>query len=68
MPIPKYAQNADRSKLVQFLCKTGCRKMRYGEVSKYPFNTGKLGIDTEIYVTCLKCNGIQHDKSNWYKI
>ena len=68
MPIPKCAEGVPLSRLVQFLCKTGCHKQRYGKVSKESWEAMDPNKDADLYVTCLFCSGRQMDKSNWLPI
>jgi hypothetical protein len=68
MQIPQYAKHIERHKLVNFFCKSSCKKMRWGEVSKSSWQGDGTGIDHDLYVTCLRCLGRQFDKSNWIRI
>lgn len=64
MKIPQYALGTHRHLLVKFFCKTGCHVMRYGQVSTADPSANE-NINSEPFVTCLKCGGRQQDKANW---
>lgn len=68
MTIPQYAQRVPRHLLVQFLCKSSCHKVRYGQVSKHPWSSAGPNMDRELFVTCLMCGGIQYDNYNWMRL
>ncbi len=68
MAIPKYAQHVPKHRLVQYLCKSSCIKTRYGEVSKYPWSSDGANYDPDLFVTCLRCGGIQRDSYNWSRL
>jgi hypothetical protein len=66
--IPKYAQSTPRTQLVKFLCKSSCGKTRYGRVSKALWPSTGPNLDSDLYVTCLRCGGRQHDNYNWIRV
>ena len=67
--LPKYAQNADRDKLVKLLCKGKCGKVVWAELnSTYPGKeTLKKASMGEFQARCLKCGSISQDNYNWYR-
>lgn len=70
MAWPKYAEGYKYQKhlLVTFFCKQKCHITRYGLVSKQPWESAGMAGDPELFVTCLKCRGSQHDSYNWKRL
>lgn len=67
--LPRYAQNADRKKLVKILCKGDCHSTRWAEMNvNYPgeeaLRNSNLGDYSAI---CLKCKKVAIDSYNWYR-
>jgi hypothetical protein len=67
--LPKYAQNADREKLVKLLCKGKCGKVVWAELnSTYPGKEAlKKASMGEFQARCLKCGSVAKDNYNWYR-
>ncbi len=67
--LPRYAQRANRSKLVQMLCKGRCRKTRWAELNReYPGEDElKRASLREFRAKCLYCGHEQTDNYNWYR-
>jgi len=67
--LPKYAQSADRSKIVKILCKGHCGTSRLAELNKpYPgqdeLRSAPMG---EYEAKCLKCGSTASDNYNWHR-
>ena len=65
--LPKYAQHANRNRLVTVLCKGICRRMRWAEMNTdcpdaEVLRTLPMG---DLSATCLKCGYIAWDRYNW---
>lgn len=67
--LPQYARRADRSKLVQMLCKGKCRTTRWAVLNKkYPGKDElKRAEFGEYKATCLKCGYEASYNYNWYR-
>lgn len=68
-PLPKYAESADRKKLVRILCDGRCGTTRWAEMHvNYPgqriLRNSDLGDFT---ATCLKCGYTANDPYNWFR-
>lgn len=67
MALPKYAEGRSKEELVRITCEA-CATSRYGLLNKPYAATINVGIDPEIFVTCLKCGHRQFDAENWSDI
>lgn len=67
--LPRYAQDADRTKLVKILCKGKCGKTRWAELNKpYPGKKEVREAEMGIYeARCLGCGKIALDNYNWLR-
>lgn len=65
--LPKYAQSADRDRVVSILCKGQCRAVRWAEMNKaYPGADALKKADMgEFKAKCLRCGSIARDNYNW---
>lgn len=67
--LPKYAERADRRRVVHILCKVNCGKTRWAEMDQdFPgvrvLRQSDLGDFT---ARCLYCGGEARDCYNWYR-
>jgi hypothetical protein len=65
--LPIYAQNADRHRIMEFVC--FCGKSKYGILNKnYP---GKDALwnapEGEYILTCIKCGRTDSNNKNWWR-
>ncbi len=67
MALPKYAEGHSKEALVRIACQS-CGSNRFGLLNKPFAATINVGLDPEIYVTCLKCGHKQFDAENWYDV
>lgn len=67
--LPKYAQSADRSRIVHILCKGKCSKPRLAEVNRSFSSMAELKNAEmgEYEAICLKCGSSASDNYNWYQ-
>ena len=67
--LPKYAQRADRKKIVKILCKGRCGTTRWAEMNvDYPGQVILRNSDLgDFTATCLKCGERAQDSYNWYR-
>ena len=67
--LPQYAKHADRSKLVQMLCKGKCCKTRCAELNKqYPGKDElRKARHGEYQAICLKCGYEATYNYNWFR-
>lgn len=67
--LPKYAQRADKRRLVQMLCKGKCSCTRWAEMNVPYTNdmTFKESNFQGIEAKCLFCGYVQRDNYNWYR-
>lgn len=67
--LPKYAQSADRSRIVKILCKGRCGKPRLAVLNKaYPGHSELRAAEMGEYLaTCLMCSSIARDNYNWHR-
>ncbi len=67
--LPRYAEHADRKRLVKLLCKGDCNTTRWAEMTvAYPGQevlTGSQVLD--FTAICLKCGREAEDPYNWYR-
>lgn len=68
-PLPAYAHNANRARLVQLLCKSEHPHTAWGEMNAdYPgeeaLRSSQVGDFT---ATCLRCGHTTSDPYNWYR-
>ena len=68
-PLPQYARNANRSRLVKLLCKGACSRVVWAEM-----NTEHPGYEVlrhsqvgDFTATCLKCGKVAKDPYNWIR-
>lgn len=68
-PLPKYAENADRKKLVKILCKGNCNSTAWAEMNvNYPGQEALRHSDLGDYsAICLKCGKVARDSYNWHR-
>ena len=66
--LPKYAQRADRKRVVELLCRGNCNCGRYAQIADTPKSQGGTVIDTAGYAECLFCVYKATDYSNWQRI
>lgn len=67
--LPKYAQGANKSRIVHILCKSKCGTSRLAEVnlafsSMEELRSAEMGV---YEAKCLKCGGRALDNYNWYR-
>lgn len=67
--LPKYAEKADRAKVVRILCKGVCRTGTYAELNRVFPGKNELwnSPEGEYEAVCLKCGGIAKDYYNWHR-
>ena len=67
--LPKYAQKADRKKLVKILCKGDCGSTSWAEMNvNYPGQEALRNSDLGDYnAVCLKCRKVAKDSYNWHR-
>jgi hypothetical protein len=64
-PLPKYAERADRNRLVKILCKGRCVCMRWAEMDTDHADAFQKAETRGVTAKCLKCGRIALDSYNW---
>lgn len=67
--LPKYAERADRKRLVRLFCKGKCNATRWAEMTvDYPGQEVLTRFHVlDLTATCLVCGRKAHDSYNWYR-
>jgi len=67
--LPKYADSAERSRVVQLLCKGKCGASRWAVMNKiYPGKDSlRKASHGEYKAKCLRCGSIARDNYNWHR-
>lgn len=65
--LPKYARDADRSRLVRLFCKGKCVDLRWAQIQQDPppMETLRQAQAFEYSAVCLVCEGVANDPYNW---
>ena len=67
--LPKYAERADRDRVIQILCKGRCMAQKWAELNQiYPgeqaLKKANMGTFT---ARCLRCGTVARDNYNWHR-
>lgn len=68
MPLPKYAANQPRNRLVSILCRGKCNCGRYAKLLDNGENDQGTKITSNTYAECLVCGYRAADPSNWRRV
>ena len=67
MPLPQYALNESKDRLVNFHCRGKCQTGRWGMMDDNGSNDRGTKITSTTHAVCLKCGYKATDHSNWKK-
>lgn len=63
--VPAYAAGVPLQLLVTFFCQSACKDQGVGKASRSTWESFAPTGDTTLFVTCLRCGGVQYDSFNW---